>query len=172
MHNGVKETLAELRSRFWIVKGRQLVKKIIGQCKICTLIQGLSYGEPDMSQLPDFRVQEVHAFHAVGIDFAGPLFIKSEDNSLKKVYIALFTCATTRALHLEIVPDLDTATFLLCFKRFVSRRGLPSIIVTDNAKTFKAASKTIVKLFKSKEIVSYLTHRKIQWKFNVAKAPW
>ena len=172
MHNGVKETLAELRSRFWIVKGRQLVKKIIGQCKICTRIQGLSYGEPDMSQLPDFRVQEVHAFHAVGIDFAGPLFIKSEDKSLKKVYIALFTCATTRALHLEIVPDLNTATFLLCFKRFVSRRGLPSIIVTDNAKTFKAASKTIVKLFKSKDIVSYLAHRKIQWKFNVAKAPW
>ncbi|XP_065062391.1 uncharacterized protein LOC135689168 [Rhopilema esculentum] len=172
MHNGVKETLADLRSRFWIVKGRQLVKKTIRPCRLCIRIQGQSYGEPKMSQLPDFRVYEAHAFDAVGIDFAGPLYVRTEDNSLKKVYIALFTCATTRALHIEVVPDMTTNTFLLCLKRFVSRRGIPRIIVTDNAKTFKAASKILVKLFKSREISNYLTDRKIRWKFNLAKAPW
>ena len=62
---------------------------------------------------------------------------------------ALFTCGTTRALHLELVPDLSTQPFLLCFKRFVNRCGIPSLVVTDNAKTFKAASKKLIALFKS-----------------------
>ena len=67
---------------------------------------------------------------------------------------------------------MTTNSFLLCLKRFVSRRGIPRIIITDNAKTFKAASKILVKLFKSREISNYLTDRKIRWKFNLAKAPW
>ena len=46
LHNGTKETLQELRSRFWIVQGRQLVKKIIRRCVLCKRIQGTSYGTP------------------------------------------------------------------------------------------------------------------------------
>eukprot|EP00795_Rhopilema_esculentum_P015986 gene15986-7318_t len=79
MHNGTKQTLAELRSRFWIIKGRQ---------------------------------------------------------------------------------------------RFVSRRGTPSIIVTDNAKTFKAASKQLQAMLKSTEVRTYCNSRRIKWYFNLAKAPW
>ena len=172
MHNGPKETLAELRSRFWIVKGRQLVRKIVHQCTTCKRIQGLSYRAPERSQLPEFRVHEEHPFASVGIDFAGPLYVKSKSRSSKKVYLALFTCGTTRAVHLELVPDLATETFLLCFKRFVSRRGVPGLVVTDNAKTFKAASKKLIALFKSAGIRNYLNERKIMWKYNLAKAPW
>ena len=172
LHNGVKETLMDLRSRFWIVKGRQLVKKIVHACKLCTRIQGLSYGHPEISQLPEFRVKEDLAFTSVGIDFAGPLFIKTESQALKKVYIALFTCATTRALHLEIVPNLSCEAFLLCLKRFVSRRGVPNLIVTDNAKTFKAASKRLTNIFKSAAVNHYLVRHNIKWKYNLAKAPW
>ena len=172
LHNGVKETLMDLRSRFWIVKGRQLVKKIVHACKLCTRIQGLSYGHPEISQLPEFRVKEDLAFTSVGIDFAGPLFIKTESQALKKVYIALITCATTRALHLEIVPNLSCEAFLLCLKRFVSRRGVPNLIVTDNAKTFKAASKRLTNIFKSAAVNHYLVRHNIKWKYNLAKAPW
>ena len=133
MHNGTKETLAELCSRFWIIKGRQVVKMILRKCVNCKRIQGLSYGAPSQSQLPEFRVQEKHAFSSVGIDFTGPLYIKSSSSPSRKVYLALFTCGISRAVHLEVVPDLSTSAFLRCFKRFVSRRGTPSIIVTDNA---------------------------------------
>lgn len=172
MHNGPKETLSELRSRFWIVKGRQLVRKIVHQCTTCKRIQGLPYRAPERSQLPEFRVHEEHPFASVGIDFAGPLYVKSKSGSARKVYLALFTCGMTRAVHLELVPDLATETFLLCFKRFVSRRGVPSLIVTDNAKTFKAASKKLITLFKSARIRNYLNEKKITWKYNLAKAPW
>ena len=172
MHNGTKETLAELRSRFWIIKGRQVVKMILRKCVNCKRIQGLSYGAPSQSQLPEFRVQEKHAFSSVGIDFAGPLYIKSSSSPSRKVYLALFTCGISRAVHLEVVPDLSTSAFLRCFKRFVSRRGTPSIIVTDNAKTFKAASKQLQAILKSAEVRTYCNSRRIKWYFNLAKAPW
>ena len=91
---------------------------------------------------------------------------------MRKVYVALFTCSTSRAIHLELVPDLSTETFLLCFKRFVSRKGIPSLVVTDNAKTFKSASKKLIALFKSAKVQAYLTEKRIKWKYNLAKAPW
>ena len=172
MHNGTKETLLELRSRFWITRGRQLVKKVIHPCKTCKLIQGPSYSNPPSSQLPDFRVTTGYSFEAVGIDFAGPLFVKSNLNGTRKVYLALFTCARTRAVHLEIVPDLSTETFMLCLKRFINRRGMPRLIITDNAKTFKSASKQLSDLFQSRKFRSFLADQRIHWKFNLAKAPW
>ena len=171
LHNGTKETLQELRSRFWVNQGRQLVKRILRNCKLCKRIQGLSYGSPKSGQLPEFRVREEHAFSAVGIDFAGPLYVQTLD-ATKKVYLALFTCGTTRAVHLELVPDLTAETFMLCFRRFVSRRGIPYTIATDNAKTFKTFSKTLIKLLKSSDMKSYLAERRITWRFNLSKAPW
>ena len=70
LHNGVKETFMGLRSRFWFVKGRQLVKKIVHACKLCTCIQGLSYGNPETGQLSEFCIKKDFAFTSVGFDFA------------------------------------------------------------------------------------------------------
>ena len=86
--------------------------------------------------------------------------------------LPFFTCSTSRAIHLELVPDMSTETFLLCFKRFVSRRGIPSLVVTDNAKKFKSASKKLIALFKSAKVQAYLTEKRIKSKYNQAKAPW
>ncbi len=172
LHNGARETLQQLRTRFWVLRARQKVKKVIRTCVLCKRIQGLSYGIPQQSQLPEFRVNEDCAFSVVGIDFAGPLFIRNSPNSSNKVYIALFTCGNSRAVHLELVPDLTTTTFLLCFRRFISRRGMPNIVVTDNAKTFKAFSKTLHRIFKEAETRDFLSENRIRWQFNLAKAPW
>ena len=87
--------------------------------------------------MPDFRVQGSPPFSKVGIDFAGPLFEKSaKTTGMNKVYIALFTCCVTRAVHLELVKDLKAATFRRCLRKFSARRKMPSLIVSDNAKTF------------------------------------
>ena len=122
--------------------------------------------------MPEFHVKEDLAFTSIGIDFAGPLFIKTESQALQKVYIALCTCATTKALHLKIVPNLTCEAFLLCLKRFVSRRGVPRLIVTDNTETFKAASKKLANIFKSSVVNDYLVKHSIKWKYDLAKAPW
>lgn len=152
----MKETLTELRSKFWVLRGRNLVKTIIHQCRVCRRHEGRPYGAPRPPPLPVFRVEEAPPFTFTGVDFAGPLYVKGETGT-RKVWICLYTCCVVRAIHLDLVSDQTTPAFLLSFKRFVSRRGLPRQMVSDNGKTFKAAAKAI---------------REVKWIFNVPKAPW
>ena len=78
MHNGVKETLTELRSKYWIIKGRQFVRRVIHKCIICRKLEGPPYALPPPPPLPDFRVTEQPPFMYTGVDFAGPLYIKTQ----------------------------------------------------------------------------------------------
>ncbi|GFS61186.1 integrase catalytic domain-containing protein [Trichonephila clavipes] len=142
-HGGVSETLLEIRERFWLIKGRQTVKNILKKCLICKRFSSTS-GVQVTTPLPALRVEQSAPFSVVGIDFGGPLYTKDEN----KHYIVLFTCAVTRALHLELVNNLTTETFLLALRRFISRRGLCSKILTDNAKTFKKSELELKNLWK------------------------
>ena len=140
-HDRLKPTLARLRSKFWVVRGRQVVKRVIGPCVTCKrhLEKGLL--PPPSPALPEFRVRTDHCFQSTGLDYAGPVLVKSIYGSgtlMNKAYICLFTCATSRAVHLELVPNLEAEAFLRGLQRFVNRRGKPSLIIDDNATTFKA----------------------------------
>ena len=123
-HNGIKETLTELRSRFWIVRGRQFVRKVLHGYRLCRRHEGKPFSAPDPPALPLFRTTINHPFTYTGINFAGPLYVKDSGES-GKVYIAIYTCGVSRAVHLDIVPDLTAETFLLSFRRFTARRGVP-----------------------------------------------
>ena len=140
----------------------------------CRKLEGPSYKAVPPPPLPEFRVTESPPFAYSGVDFAGPLYIKQGDlsDSSSKVWIALFTCCVTRAVHLELVPDLTAQTFLRSFKRFTARRGIPSQIVSDNAKTFVSAAQTLERLFDNPEVQQYLSGLKVKWNFNLEKAPW
>ena len=94
------------------------------------------------------------------------------DQQQEKVYVCLFTCAATRAVHLELTRDIGVETFLLSLRRFASRRGLPATIISDNAKTFKSSSKQIMKILRSPEVQRYFSKNCITWKFIVERAPW
>ena len=112
-HNGVKETLTEIRSRYWIVKGRSFVRMILRQCTICRKFEGRPYLTPPPPPLPKFRVTERPPFTSTGVDFAGPFYVKSSGvikNS--KAWICLYTCCLVQAIHLEIVPNMTTSYFL------------------------------------------------------------
>lgn len=125
-----------------------------------------------MAPLPEDRIKPAPPFTNVGLDFAGPLYLKDSD---EKVYICLFTCAVTRAVHLELVCDMTTERFLLALRRMIARRGMCSIIWSDNAKTFKAANKELQRCWRvleSDQTQSALSEKKIQWKFIVERAPW
>ncbi|XP_068761955.1 uncharacterized protein [Montipora capricornis] len=122
LHNGVRETLTELRSCFWVVKGRQAVKTVIGKCSVCKKIEGRSYAVPHSPPLPEFRLSDEFAFSHVG---AGPMYVRdifAKGGGMNKVYIALFTCATSRAVHLELVPSLTAESFIKALARFKGRR--------------------------------------------------
>ena len=173
MHNGVKETLTELRSKFWLVKGRQAVKKLLHNCVTCRRYEGKPYKAPPPPPLPDFRVTTAPAFTFTGLDYAGPLYVKeAKTKTGKKVWICLYTCCVTRAVHLDVVPDLTPGAFLRSFRRFTARRGLPSKIVSDNGTTFKSASKQLAELMNNPGVKQYLAEKRVQWIFNLERAPW
>lgn len=173
VHAGVKDTLVQLRERFWIIRARQLVKKIIHRCVICRKLQARPITQPS-APLPADRVTESQTFEVVGVDFAGPLILKTSGNTGKS-YIVLITCAVTRAVHLELAPDMSTDSFLQAFRRFVSRRGICSVILSDNFQTFKRCRgelREVWRLIKDPEVANHLTTHNIQWKFIVELAPW
>ena len=110
-------------------------------------------------------------FEVVGVDYAGPIYYcskKSEDKS----YILIYTCSLTRGLHLELMPNLSCEEFLASFKRFVAVRGRPKKMISDNGKTFHAASKWIKKATRDEKLHTFLQDHKIQWQFNLSKASW
>ena len=93
------------------------------------------------------RVENCVPFKYTGIVFAGPLVTKDlcGQNTLK-TYICLFTCASTRAVHLEIVESLSTESFIRVFRKCTVCRGLPATLMCDIAKTIKTTSKEVQKI--------------------------
>ncbi|GBM82347.1 hypothetical protein AVEN_54779-1 [Araneus ventricosus] len=116
-----------------------------------------------MAPLRENRIQAIYPFENVGIDFAGPLYTMNTD----KVYIALFTCAVTRAIHLEVVSSLSTEHFLLAFCRFISRRGI--------CRTVKSADIELKRLYMNisdPEAQNYFGKKGIKWQYIVERAAW
>ena len=173
LHNGTRETLAELRSLYWVIRGRQVVKKLLRNCVTCRRYEGTPCEGLPSPPLPAFRVSRSRPFQATGVDFAGPLYVKASDAPrAMKVWMALYTCYTTRAVHLDLVPDMTAGTFLRSFRRFVARRGMPAKMLSDNAKTFKSASDAIAKTLDSPEVKKFFGDVHVDWQFNLEKAPW
>ena len=173
LHNGVKDTLTEIRTKYWVVKGRSLVKSIVQRCVLCKKFEGRPHRLPPPPPLPEFRVTEAPPFSSTGVDFAGPLYVKTHGlTRSKKVWICLYTCCVTRAVSIDIVPDLSTDTFIRSLKRFCARRGLPRLFISDNGKTFKAASRVIKDIINNEDVKQYLSNVRVEWSFNLAKAPW
>jgi len=173
LHSGAKDTLTEIHSQFWVVRGRQFVRKLIHRCFTCCKLEEPPYRAVPPQPLPEFHVAESPPFAYSGVDFAGPSYIKTDDGSEStKVWIVLFTCCINRAVHLELLLNLTAQTFLRVFKRFTARRGIPVQVVSDNAKTFISTAQTLEKLFDIQEVRQYLSGLKVQWSFNLEKAPW
>ena len=82
------------------------------------------------------------------------------------------TCATTRAIHLEVVEDLTVEAFLLAFRRFASRKSLPGKLISDNASTFASVNNGLKELFQSQALKEALAREGIEWLFIPKKAPW
>ena len=154
MHSGVSTTLNEVRAKFWPLKGYATVKSIIHECFTCKKAHARLAGQ-QMATLPNWRTTPSPPFTHVGVDYAGPLYVTKTGN--KKRYILLFTCGSTRALHLELTATLEKEDFLLAYSSFVSRRGVPTAFYSDNGTTFVAASKALPD---------------VRWNFITPLSPW
>ena len=171
LHAGVNSTLTALRQSYWVPSGRQRVKTLIDKCVTCRKVSGTAYNAPDPPPLPKSRMQQTQPFEVTGVDYTGALYVRNAGIETK-VYICLFTCATTRAIHLEVVEDLTVETFLLAFRRFASRKSLPRKLISDNASTFVSANNELKELFQSHALKETLAREGIEWLFIPKRAPW
>lgn len=129
-----------------------------------------------MGNLPESRVTFTRCFYSTGCDFAGPFLTKqvnSRSKILRKTYLVVFVCMGVKAVHLELVSDLTTDTFLAAFNRFVSRRGIPAHMYSDNGTSFVGANNSIRKFLKeSQDVIKESTaERHINWHFIPPHAP-
>jgi len=172
LHAGVSATVTQLRQKYWIVAIRQNTKTVLRKCVVCKKVVGKPYSIPDPPPLPKYRLQDCEPFTVTGVDFTGALYVRDTTGKETKCYICLFTCAATRAIHLELVPDLSEDTFMQAFRRFCSRRSVPSVMISDNATTYKAAANSIQQLFRSTKILEDFGNKGTQWLFIPTRAPW
>lgn len=135
LHSGCSQTITKIRQSFWIPAIRQSVNHVLRKCIPCKKKVGQPFQLPDLPPLPKDRVSVCIPFSSAGVDYAGPHNVKV-NRQTKKMYICLFIYATTRAVYLELVPDLSTETFVLEFRRFIINKGMPHTIYSDNGTTF------------------------------------
>lgn len=133
-----------------------------------------------MAALPPERVTFSLPFTYTGVDFAGPFSVKSSplrNAKLLKAYAAVFVCFSTRAVHLEVCSDLSTDAFLAAFSRFISRRGQPKTLFSDNGRNFVGANYKLLKehsqFLKSidKSLMDKYSTQGLNWSFIPPYAP-
>lgn len=159
-HCGVSTLITAVRSSLWIIGLRTIARRVVRGCVSCRRQDSQACCEP-APPLPRDRVTEARVFGICSCDFAGPLF--SVDFPKQKMYICLFACSVVRAVHLELTMSMSVDDYLLAFRRFAARRGVPSVVYCDNARTFKCAESLLQKCY---------GRIAPQFKYSVPLAPW
>lgn len=179
LHGGVQVMLCFLRTRYWILKARAIVKSKIKKCLICAKLNAMARPQ-QMGDLPRVRVTPAKPFWNAGIDFAGPyqvLMSRGRGAKTHKAYIAVFVCMSTKAIHLELVGDLTSDAFIAAFRRFVARRGRCAQIWSDQGRNFVGANRQLVadwteaKLQFEGPIAEKLAIEGTKWHFIPAYSP-
>ncbi|XP_053376476.1 uncharacterized protein LOC128547529 [Mercenaria mercenaria] len=172
LHAGTNATVTNIRQKYWIPAIRQCVNAITRKCVTCRRVIGRPYSAPDPPPLPKIRVENAPPFTVTGADFTGAIQTKNNTGTTSKANICLFTCAATRAIHLEVVTDLLESTFMQAFRRFVSRKSLLKVMISDNATTYQSAATSLRELFQSASISTSLSEMGTEWRFIPKRAPW
>ncbi|XP_036346966.1 uncharacterized protein LOC118756302, partial [Rhagoletis pomonella] len=179
LHAGAQTLLNIIRDKFWVVGARTTIRQVIHSCIRCYRLRPI-VTEQLMGSLPTCRIMPSYPFETTGVDYCGPLLITQRIRGRPpiKVYIAVFICFTTKAVHLEIAPDLSTAAFIATFKRFIARRGKCRVVVSDNATNFVGANRELRELLHSftteahiERVEEFCRNEGIEWKFIPPRSP-
>ncbi|XP_075152088.1 uncharacterized protein LOC142226096 [Haematobia irritans] len=168
-HQNQESICAAIRLKYWIPSLRQLVRSAKRHCQFCRNNAAVPVN-PLMGQHPRDRLEPyVRPFSYTGLDYMGP-FMVSVGRRCEKRWVALFTCLTVRAIHLELAKDLSTDSVIICIKNFINRRGLPIRIRSDRGTNFIGASKEQF-VFEEAKVGEECVRRGIEWVFNTPANP-
>ena len=152
-HLGVQSTLNKVRLQgYWIPKARQIIKTVLSECIICKKYNNFAFAYPKYTSFTKAQMDYVRPFKHVGVDFTGHILVKSPDSSVTtKMFILIYTCLNTRAIHIDLLKDMSTKSFILSFQRFSNLFGVCDTIYSDNAKYFSQGAKIFEQFLVSDE---------------------
>ena len=166
-HAGRNHVMSKVREQYWVISTNSSVRRVLRQCVTCRKLRD-PIMDQKMADLPADRVTPAPPFTNTGIDFFGPQIVKEGRKQLKR-YGVLFTCLSSRAIHIETANSLDTSSFINALRRFVARRGNVRKIRCDNGTNFHGAERELrVALQEMSEdhIRDFTLKAGIDWSFN------
>ena len=180
LHGGSLLVSASIFRNFHIRGGHRSIRSIVRNCVTCR--RRAPKPKPQMmGQLPAVRITPDVVFEHVGLDYAGPLYLKRGSPRrpmIVKCYVCVFVSMSVKAVHLELVSDLTTDAFIACLRRFTARRGKPTSIWSDHGTNFVGANRILKEIYTfllSKETESavsdFCTTQGIEWHFIPERAP-
>ncbi|XP_072930335.1 uncharacterized protein [Epargyreus clarus] len=169
-HAGAETVVNEIRSRLWVLRLRPTVRSIIKSCIKCRLLRAKP-SLPLTGDHPKTRLaHHERPFSFVGLDFFGPCGV-TVGRRHEKRYVALFTCLTTRAVHIEVAGSLTSDSAIMALRRMMARRGCPTEIHSDNGTNLRGADAELRKAAYT-ATKDEATSRSITWRFIPPGAPF
>ncbi|GFS72576.1 integrase catalytic domain-containing protein [Trichonephila clavipes] len=177
-HLGPQHLLYQVRLKYWPIHGRNICRKVVHNCVICFKFNPKICSQK-MGDLPKERITPDKVFNSTGIDLCGPFFIKNKYQRKGpeiKVYVCIFICLVTKAIHLEIISDLTSQALIAALKIFISRRGKCHKIFSDNGTNMIGANreiKALSKLVRDREesLFAFFAEEGIEWSFIPPRSP-
>ena len=171
-HTGIEWTLNAVNQRFYIVGARNMLKVVRSRCIECRKLHA-RHVEQRMSDLPPERTMPfLQPFAYSGLDVFGPFRVKQGRAEIKR-YGLVLACFNTRGIHIEMLQNLDTDSFLNGLVRFIARRSKPIKIFSDNGTNIVGGYNELMKAWKEvdqKKLSSVSKSMGIEWDFNVPLA--
>ncbi|CAH2218177.1 jg24405 [Pararge aegeria aegeria] len=172
-HGNHATVMNELRQRFLILGLRSAVRSTLHHCQWCKTYRSKPQKLP-IGDLPPERLRHgAPPFTCCAVDYFGPMNVTLGRRHEKR-WGALFTCLTTRAVHIELVTSLTTSSMIMALRRFAARRGMPKILYSDNGTNFVGANKELkeaIEEMKKGKLVTETEELGIKWKFIPPGAP-
>ncbi|XP_048483435.1 uncharacterized protein LOC125489902 [Plutella xylostella] len=167
-HGNIHTIMNEIRQKYYITSLRAIVKTTARECQWCRTHKTAPLTAP-IGDLPAERLTPYQPpFTYTAVDYFGPLTI-TVGRKTEKRWVALYTCMTTRAVHLEIATSLTANDMILTLRRFAARRGMCSVLYSDNGGNFVRANSELKTEFeKLKDLAG---EKGIKWKFIPPGAP-
>ena len=176
-HQGRHFILGLIRSSgFWIVGSKRAVNSAINNCIKCKKLRGRQQTQK-MADLPIDRLTPAPPFSYVGLDVFGPWLVSARRTrggmANSKRWAVLFTCLTTRAIHIEVIESMDASCFINALRRFLALRGPAVQFRSDCGTNFVGARNELqssLKEMDDRAIQSYLATEGCNWIFNAPHA--
>ena len=161
-------------SGYWVVNANKEAGVVTFRCVRCKWLRG-KFEEQMMADLPLNRTTVEPAFTYCGVDLFGPMLVKEGRKTLKR-YGVLFTCFSSRAVHIETAASLETDSFILTLIRFIGRRGKVREIRSDRGTNFVGADNELKKAWQEMDhakVSAFMSEQGgdwIKWDWNTPSA--